>query len=278
MQTITGPDDVKVEAKIEGDGDEAVVFVHSSASGIWQWKSYQQALADQYVTAAVHLYGYGSTSPWARPRAQCLRDQGRLIHAVVETLDRPVHLVGHSFGGAVALEASRQCSDVRSVLVYEPSLFWPLRSRMPKSWAEISAVMRAVKAGVAAGDLHAAGAEFVDYWSRDEVWQRLGERQQAMIASAMVAHAHEWDAVMTPPAEPDGWLTEVPAPTLVMTARDSPSPARDAAAVLTRDGHRRLAVLDRGGHMAPVTCADAMLAAVRAFVGLHTTQRVRSLS
>ena len=67
MEMMQTPLGATVEALVEGDGDEAVVFLHASASGISQWKSYQQALSDRYMTAAVHLYGYGATTGWRGP-------------------------------------------------------------------------------------------------------------------------------------------------------------------------------------------------------------------
>ena len=89
METMQGPDGGTVEALIEGDGDEAVVFVHASASGIAQWRAYQQALSDRYVTAAVHLYGYGATTPWGRPYRQRLADQAGLVGTVIQAIGRP---------------------------------------------------------------------------------------------------------------------------------------------------------------------------------------------
>ena len=100
METMQGPDGATVEALIEGDGDEAVVFVHASASGIAQWRAYQHALSDRYVTAAVHLYGYGATTPWGGPHRQRLADQAGLVGTVIQAIGRPAHVVGHSFGGA----------------------------------------------------------------------------------------------------------------------------------------------------------------------------------
>ena len=132
MATLQGPDGATVEALIEGDGDEAVVFLHASASGISQWRAYQQALSDRYVTAAVHLYGYGTTTTWTRLQRQRLTDQAGLVGAVIQTIGRPAHVVGHSFGGAVALETARRCrDDVVSVTVFEPTAFGRCRPTPP---------------------------------------------------------------------------------------------------------------------------------------------------
>mgnify|MGYP003542527341 FL=1 len=274
MEMMQGPDGGTVEALIEGDGDEAVVFVHASASGIAQWRAYQQALSDRYVTAAVHLYGYGATTQWRGPHRQRLADQTGLVGTVIQAIGRPTHVVGHSFGGAVALETARQFrDDVVSVAVYEPTVFWALRTEAPARWEEISGVVRAVQTGVASGDLGGAASGFVDYWARDKVWERMSDRQRAAAASAMVGVAHEADALMSAPADPDAWLADVPAPTLVMTAQDSPAPVREVARLLTENERRQLHVIDSGGHMAPVTNPAAVLAALPPFLDRFSASR-----
>jgi pimeloyl-ACP methyl ester carboxylesterase len=267
METIQGPDGATVESLIEGDGAEAIVFVHASASGIAQWRTYQQALSDRYVTAAVHLHGYGATTSWDRPYRQRLADQAGLVGAVIQAIGRPTHIVGHSFGGAVALETARQCrDDVVSVAVYEPTLFWALQTAAPECWEEISALVRAVQTGVARGDLDGAASGFVDYWARAKQWERMNDRKRAAAAAAMVSVAHEADALMSPPPDPDAWLADVPAPTLVMQAQDSPAPVRKVARLLAEHGQRRLHVLESGGHMMPVTNPDGVLAVLQPFL------------
>ena len=274
METMQGPDGATIEALIEGDGDEAVVFLHASASGISQWRAYQRALSDRYVTAAVHLYGYGGTTPWRRPRRQRLADQAELVGTVIQAIGRPTHVVGHSFGGAVALETGRQFQDdVVSLAVYEPTAFWLLQTEVPECWVEISGVVRAVQTGVASGDLEGAASGFVDYWARGRQWERMSDRQRATVASAMASVAHEADALTSPPADPDAWSTDVPAPTLVMQAEDSPAPVREVARLLTEHGRRQLHVIDRGGHMGPVTNPAAVLAALPPFLDRSSPSR-----
>ena len=278
METMQTPVGATVEALIEGDGDEAVVFLHSSASGISQWKSYQQALSDRYVTAAVHLYGYGATTQWRGPHRQRLADQAGLVGTVIEAMGRPVHLVGHSFGGAVALEAARQWQDnVVSVAVYEPTAFWVLRTEAPECWKEISGMVRAVQTKVASGDLAGAAAGFVDYWAQGKQWERMGDRQRATVASAMVSVAHEADALMSPPTDPHAWLADVPAPTLVIKAKDSPAPVREVARLLTEQTHRWLHVMESGGHMRPITNPAAVIAVLQAFLDRTLSARPKPL-
>jgi pimeloyl-ACP methyl ester carboxylesterase len=94
-----------------------------------------------------------------------------------------------------------------------------------------------------------------------------------MAASAMVGVAHEADALMSPPADPDAWLADVPAPTLVMQAQDSPTPVREVARLLAEHRQRRLHVMESGGHMMPVTDPAGVLAVLQPFLDRSSPSR-----
>jgi pimeloyl-ACP methyl ester carboxylesterase len=94
-----------------------------------------------------------------------------------------------------------------------------------------------------------------------------------MAASAMVGVAHEADALMSPTTDPDVWLADVPAPTLVMTAQDSPTPVREVARLLAEHGRRRLHVVESGGHMMPVTDPAGVLAVLQPFLDRSSRSR-----
>src|SRR4051812_43345621 len=96
---------LEIEHSDAGDGP-AVVLVHCSVSGLRQWRSLTEALADRYRVRALNLYGYGATTPWPEHETQTLEAQARLVVAACEGLGEPVALVGHSFGGTVALKAA----------------------------------------------------------------------------------------------------------------------------------------------------------------------------
>ncbi len=112
----------------------AVILIHSSASGYRQWRQLTESLQDRYRIIAVNLFGYGKTSPWSLTRPLTAADQGKLVAAVAALAQEPVILVGHSLGGAVALEAAAMLADrVRLVIAFEPILFGHLQAHGPAS-------------------------------------------------------------------------------------------------------------------------------------------------
>jgi pimeloyl-ACP methyl ester carboxylesterase len=105
----------------EGAGPP-VVLIHSSVSGNRQWRALSDALKDRYRVLAINLFGYGQTTPWPTHAAQSLYAQAQLVLAVCEEAGTPVHLVGHSFGGSVALKAASLLGPrVASVVLLEPN-------------------------------------------------------------------------------------------------------------------------------------------------------------
>lgn len=87
--------------------DQTVVFVHGAWHGPWAWSRVQRNLAD-VNTIAVDLPSSGSD-----PRALgSLNDDAALLRDTVASVDGPVMVVGHSYGGVVA---SHALSGMRNV-------------------------------------------------------------------------------------------------------------------------------------------------------------------
>jgi pimeloyl-ACP methyl ester carboxylesterase len=145
----------------------AVVLVHSSASGHRQWRRLVETLQTRYRLIAVNLFGYGKTSSWPNARPLSAADQAELVAAASTLARESVALIGHSLGGAVALEAAAKLSDrIRVLVAFEPILFGHLKVHGPVSaYDEIARVASRHNALAQAGEWSAAGEWFVDYWA-----------------------------------------------------------------------------------------------------------------
>ena len=107
---------------------EPVVLIHCSGSSGAQWRALAASLSDRYHVLAPDLIGYGGSAPWASRAEFCLAQEAALIRSLIGRLQRPVHLVGHSYGGAVALHIARTRPELlRSLTLVEPSAFHLLR-------------------------------------------------------------------------------------------------------------------------------------------------------
>jgi pimeloyl-ACP methyl ester carboxylesterase len=152
-----------------------VVCVHSNASSSSQWRGLMERLAPRSRVLAADSYGAGKSPPWPTDRPLGLGDEAALLEPVFARAGEPFSLVGHSYGAAVALIAAlRQPSRVRSLVLYEPTLFAPLdaESPPPNEADGIRAAVAAAAAALALGRRDAAAEHFIDYWMGAGAWAR----------------------------------------------------------------------------------------------------------
>jgi pimeloyl-ACP methyl ester carboxylesterase len=102
MPVLETPE-LAISYETAGRGRHAMVLVHGNFATWRWWKPILDRPARGFRLFAPTLRGFGATS--AAPRARSIDVLARDLHAFVQGLglDR-VHLVGHSLGGAVALE------------------------------------------------------------------------------------------------------------------------------------------------------------------------------
>jgi pimeloyl-ACP methyl ester carboxylesterase len=122
---------MQIDAQAWGDGPP-VVLVHSSASGSRQWHELAAQLCARHRVIAPQLRGYGGTRAWPGVRPQTLDDAAEIVLAACAGLEGPIRLVGHSYGGALALWAARALgARVSHLPLYEPMLPRLLARRHP---------------------------------------------------------------------------------------------------------------------------------------------------
>jgi pimeloyl-ACP methyl ester carboxylesterase len=213
-------------------------------------------LADRFRTLAVDLYGSGKSPAWPGLRPLALADEVALLAPALTEAGDQFHLVGHSYGGAVALKAAlANPGRIRSLVVFEPVLFSLLFAEDASQPAarEIAAVREETVAAVDRGDPSASGARFVDYWMGAGTWAGMPEPRRQAVATVMGSVSAEWDAAFGEPT-PLVAFSALEVPVLYLTGSDSPASSLEVARLLTKALPRVTAVeIDGVGHMGPVT-------------------------
>jgi len=249
----------------EAGAGVGVVCLHASASSSTQWRPLMDRLASRFHVLAVDLYGSGRSPRWPDERPLSLLDETALIEPVLAGAGERFHLVGHSYGGAVALRTALAAPGrVESLVLFEPVLFSILMAADPAQPAarEIVAVRDETVGALERGRPDLAGAEFVDYWMGAGTWASVPEPRRAGIATAMRSVRAQWNAVFTEPAPLSAFAT-LEVPILYITGSESPASARAVAQLLTKNLPRVTVVeLDGVGHMAPVTHPDPVNALI----------------
>ena len=85
---------------------DPVVCIHASASSAGQWTSLVERLDDRFRPLAVDLHGAGRSPAWRGDRPLTLADEVALLEPALAATGARFHLVGHSYGGAVALKVA----------------------------------------------------------------------------------------------------------------------------------------------------------------------------
>ena len=240
----------------EAGAGPAVVCIHASASSSAQWRPLMDRLSGHFRTLAVDLYGSGKSPRWPDDQTLTLADEVALLEPVLADAGERFHLIGHSYGGAVALKlALAHPGRVRSLVIYEPVLFSVLLAEDPAQPAarEIVALRDDTVAAMQSGDPRASGARFLDYWMGPGTWAGMPELRRDAVAAAMRGVTAEWHAAFTEQTELAAFGS-LDVPTLCLTGSDSPAASRGVARLLTKVLPRVRAVeIDGVGHMGPVT-------------------------
>jgi pimeloyl-ACP methyl ester carboxylesterase len=238
-----------------------VVALHSSGAGARQWASWRRLWpATDVVTP--DLIGYADAPGDAPPRAVTLDDEAQRIAGLLDGQRSGVHVVGHSYGGAVALRlALRWPERVRSLWLYEPVLFALLRGDDEPAWHDIVSAGREIGALARSGRLDDSAAMFVDYWSGRGAWAALPAPRRRAVAERMPKVAAEFDALFDDDVAPAAYRG-LNVPVHLLAGTRSPRPARRVAQRLdTLLPKVRLGLLHGLGHMGPLADPPRVAAA-----------------
>jgi pimeloyl-ACP methyl ester carboxylesterase len=240
--------------EIVGDGTEPTALVHGSWSDRRSWSRLLPILSDSLRTLVYDRRGHGDSAvvPGLRSVAWEADELGELL---IETDHFPAHIVGVSYGAAVALSlAVRRPELIRSVVVHEPPLVaWPTVENEPevrtsrKELDEYANRFRHASADTAA-------REFSErYLTGTGGFGRLPEETREAFLAGAPAWPEELAALERADLDP-GLLGSVDLPVLVSEGSVSPAYLRRVTAAVADalpNVTRRL--LDGAGHFPHVS-------------------------
>jgi pimeloyl-ACP methyl ester carboxylesterase len=250
----------------EAGSGPGVVCLHSNASSSGQWRALMDLLAPKFHVIAADSYAAGK-SP-TRPPNTMLKDEVALLEPVFARAGDPFALVGHSYGGAVALVAAVTYPErVRAIALYEPTLFALVERDTPRDVDGIRNTVVTAVGHLKKGDKAAAARTFIDFWMEPGAFDRMPERNRDAIAAAGV-DVDEWRKALFGEPTPLEAYSRLESPVLLMVGKQSPLSSRAVARVLARALPRvELVELEGCGHMAPVTHPERVNGAIARFLG-----------
>jgi pimeloyl-ACP methyl ester carboxylesterase len=275
-------DGTAVAVRETGDGTP-VVLLHCTGSSGNQWR----AMADGMLAGPLaggsngrgyrlimpDLRGYGESEAWSGRGPMRLADDAAIVRALADRVGEPLHLVGHSYGGAVALAAALQAPEALSSLtLIEPAAFFLLRGGSASDhtlFVEIAAVGERIAKGLVSGDYRPALEHFVDYWSGRGTWQSMAPQAHDMLCRRIAAIALNF-ASTTGETTPLEAAARLKLPTLLLTGtRTKPIARRVVERLMWTLPNATLREIEGAGHMLPLTHPSPVAYAV----GDHVTGR-----
>jgi pimeloyl-ACP methyl ester carboxylesterase len=243
-----------VDYSDDGQGP-AVILIHGGASNYRQWEPLIGQLKDRYRVLAVNLRSTGKTSAWPVGTPQPLSAQSVLIEALADLVGEPVSLIGHSWGGTIAMKLV-QTTDVpvNKMILIEPNPFFLLnRVGYEDGRADIDIMADPFKRLAAEGRWSKIGAHFIDYWFGAGSFAAMSEKRQGSILAMIPEMQDAWDGLMDDPVQVETW-SDIADRTLLITSADTRLSVKRIRDQM-RDHLPGLTCIEtpEGGHMAAVS-------------------------
>lgn len=235
-----------------GDGDRPALALHCMMGSGSGWGPIARLLDGRVDLRAFDMPGHGRSDDW-QPQPDGPDYHTAVTRLAAAMIDRPLDLIGHSFGATVALRIAVAAPEaVRSLTLIEPVLF---AARPDPAQDALDARMGEL---LDQGHDEQAMAAFLSVWGAQDPDRLPPEaraqmvRQIRLVAGTGAALRHDSARILR-----EGGLEQIDAPVLLIQGADSPAVIGgiiDALAERLPDVGR--ATIPGAGHMAPLTHPD----------------------
>lgn len=240
-----------------GQGPRAALMIHCTLGHSGAWGGMARKLSGALSMTAFDFPGHGRSGAW-RDEYGDIQDVSARIAA--ELLDGPADIIGHSFGGTIALRLAVERPDlVRSLTLIEPIFLAVLEADNPDMARDHEALMEPMTTALAARDYETAAREFIEVWGTGRAWADLSEEQRGYMVERMYVVAAEEPSVHRDNGGmlAQGVLARIKVPVLLIEGSASP----EVIGTINQGLARRMpqaerAVIAGAGHMVPITHAD----------------------
>jgi pimeloyl-ACP methyl ester carboxylesterase len=242
-----------------------VVLLHAGAGSGKQWLKTARLLEARFRVIAPDLWGFGGTDNWSGENELTHDDQAHLVVGVIAQLCKePVHLVGHSYGGATAVRVILHNRNlVRTAVLIEPILT-PLLALAGEEnqFREYFDMAQGFLGNVAAGKLDEGWRCFLDYRNGPGTWEALPEAPRERFRAATESTVAAFRSNLSNPTSLKD-LEQFSLPTLVMCGEKTTAPDRRVTEIL-RDHipQCRYELIPDADHMSPLSHPEFIAEAV----------------
>ncbi len=210
----------------QGSG-EPIVLVHGSYATTSTWKKMVERLSQSHHCIAIKLPGHGGMPDPADFASPSVETELAVIEAAVRQFtDRPIHLVGHSYGGVVALaQALKGSLPMSRLTLFEPVATCVLDAVGDEAMqAEVQTFLSRYRRDAAAGQPQVCG-QVIDFWGGGDHFAALPAHIQDAMGTMVANNLRHWD-ICTEPRHSRAELAALRIPTHLVCGTRSNDVAR----------------------------------------------------
>ncbi len=238
-----------------GGGARKVLALHCTIAHSGAWAGLAAAFGDQATLIAPDMLSHGRSPDWDGHSDVFDAVTAQALDQIAEPMD----VIGHSFGGMVALRLAIEHPDlIRSAVLIEPVFFAVAKQDAPLLMKQHDRDAQPYAAALAAGDDRLAARLFNRLWTDEDSprWPDLPEKTRAAMVRGMK---------LVPPVEDvlfgdrsgflkPGILDQVTMPVLLMRGAEThPAIAAINAGLQRRLPAAREVCINGAGHMLPIS-------------------------
>lgn len=261
METVTTADGTEIAFKRTGSGPPLVlVYGNGDVHKFWEEGGVLPAFADHYTVYAIERRGRGESGDAAGYE---LEREVEDVAAVVEAIDEPVTLLGHSGGALYSLETALRTDNLRNLILYEPPI--PVGNNELDIAEEITEMRTLVDHGeneqalvLFVRDIAGLPPDELDALRSAPIWQDMVDAAHTLPRELQAIREYEFKATR---------FADVTTPTLLLSGSESPPLYKDATeAVYDALLNSRIVTFEGEQHMAMHTASDRFIDEVRTFI------------
>lgn len=183
-----------------------IMAIHCSGSDSSQWRHLKERLGEDKELLLPNLAGPEALSKGWSMETYSLAEEAKPLVAKLCQQPGPVHLIGHSYGAAVALSIALKHTDlVASLYLYEPTLFSLLQSSTKADtelFEEIMNLAASIQTAVDEGCDEFAAQVFTDFWGGVGAWQALRRDRRQQVKDWVAKCPLDFGALLFEPSMP----------------------------------------------------------------------------
>jgi pimeloyl-ACP methyl ester carboxylesterase len=243
-----------IEYDASGSGPTIVLVPGSCSTGA-AWRPVIAAWKNRFRCVTTSLPGYGRTAERRTAHDTSVARLAETVESVIAKAGGRVHLVGHSFGGLVALAvALRHRAALASLVMLEAPAMEAVRDE-DRHYRAFRRMTEAYFADFTNGNREAIAA-MIDFYGGAGTWAAWPSRVRDYAIETTPVNIRDWASAYGFPLSA-ATLSAIEIPLLVVRGGDSSAAMQRASAVLhERTRGSALATIDGAAHFMIATHAD----------------------